>query len=66
MIKVDKQLQAGKYTVLLLDSEIPPIRFSKLVIDGEEYKPETVYDLENSIGVAATGDFEGKEVKFIE
>lgn len=66
MIKVDKQLQAGKYTVLLLDSEIPHIRFSKLVIDGEEYKPETVYDLENSIGVAATGDFEGKEVKFIE
>lgn len=65
MIKVDKQLQAGKYTVLLLDSEIPHIRFSKLVIDGEEFKPETVYDLENSIGVAATGDFEGKEVKFI-
>lgn len=66
MIKVDKQLQAGKYTVLLLDSEIPHIRFSKLVIDGKEYKPETVYDLENSIGIPATGDFEGKEVKFIE
>lgn len=65
MIKVDKQLEAGKYTVLLLNSEIPRTKFSKLVIDGKEYKPETVYDLDNSIGVAATGDFEGKEVKFI-
>lgn len=66
MIKVHKQLKAGKHTVLLLDSEVPHTKFSKLHIDGKEYKPETVYDLENSIGVAATGDFEGKEVKFIE
>lgn len=65
MIKVHKQLNAGKYTILLLDSEVPHTRFSKLLIGGMEYKPETVYDLENSIGVAATGDFEGKEVKFI-
>lgn len=65
MIKVNKQLNAGHHTVLLLDSEIPNKRFSKLVIDGTEYEPEIVYDLKNSIGVAATGDFEGKEVKFI-
>ena len=65
MTKVYKQLKAGRYTVILLDSEIPSIRFSKLEIDGKEYKPETVYDLENSIGIAETGDFEGKEVKFI-
>ena len=65
MIKVDKQLKAGNYTVLLLNSEVPHIRFSKLIIDGKEYKPEIVYDMKNSIGVAATGEFEGKEVKFI-
>lgn len=65
MSKVYKQLKAGKYTVLLLDSEIPSVKFSKLLIGGVEYTPETVYDLNNSIGVAATGNFEGKEVKFI-
>ena len=65
MIKVDKQLKAGNYTVLLLNSEVPDITFSKLIIDGKEYKPEIVYDMKNSIGVAATGEFEGKEVKFI-
>lgn len=65
MIKVEKQLKAGDYTVLLLDSEIPHDRFSKLLIDGKEYKPEIVFDLKNSIGIAATGAFEGKEIKFM-
>ena len=57
MIKVNKQIKTGNSTILLLDSEIPHIRFSKLLIDGEEYKPEIVYDLKNSIGVLAIGDF---------
>ena len=65
MIKVNKQIKTGNSTILLLDSEIPHIRFSKLLIDGEEYKPEFVYDLKNSIGVLAIGDFEGKEISFI-
>ena len=39
MIKVNKQIKTGNSTILLLDSEIPHIRFSKLLIDGEEYKP---------------------------
>ena len=65
MIKVNKQIKTGNSTILLLDSEIPHIRFSKLLIDGEEYKPEIVYDLKNSIGVLAIGDFEDKEIRFI-
>lgn len=65
MIKVYKQLKAGKYTVLLLDSAIPATKFTKLVIDGAEYAPEMVYDLKDSIGITGVGDFEGKEVKFI-
>lgn len=65
MMKVDKQLKAGNYTVLLLDSEIPHGRFSKLLIDGKEYKPEIVFDLKNSIGISAVGEFEGKEIKFM-
>ena len=65
MIKVNKQIKTGNSTILLLDSEIPHIRFSKLLIDGEEYKAEIVYDLKNSIGVLAIGDFEGKEIRFI-
>lgn len=65
MIKVNKQLEGGNYSVLMLDSDIPHTKFSKLLINGKEYKPEIVYDLKNSIGVAASGDFEGKEIQFI-
>ena len=65
MITIRKQLNAGNYTVLLLDSEIPHTKFSKLLIKGKEYNPEIVYDLKNSIGIAATGNFEGEEVTFI-
>lgn len=65
MIKVNKQLEVGNYSVLMLDSEIPHTKFSKLLINGKEYKPEIVYGLKNSIGVAASGDFEGKEIQFI-
>lgn len=64
-IKVDKQIKMGTHTILLLDSEIPQIRFSKLLINGEEYRPEIVYDLRNSIGVTADGDFQGKEIEFV-
>ena len=56
-----KQLNAGKYSVLLLDSKIPSSRFSKLVIAGKAYKPVIVYDLPDSIAIAAEGEFEGKE-----
>lgn len=65
LIKVFKQLNAGKYSVLLLDSKIPSSRFSKLVIAGKAYKPVIVYDLPDSIAIAAEGEFEGKEVEFI-
>ena len=65
LIKVFKQLKAGKYSVLLLDSEIPSAKFSKLLIAGKEYEPVIVFDLPDSIAVAAEGEFEGKEVEFI-
>lgn len=65
MIKVYKQLNIGKKTILMFDSDLPTKRFSRLLIDGKEYEPGIVYDMKNSLGIPATGNFEGKEVKFI-
>lgn len=65
LIKVRKQLNLPQKTILLFDSDIPKTGFSKLQIDGKEYTPGVVYDLKGALGIPATGDFEGKEVKFI-
>jgi hypothetical protein len=65
LIKVEKQFNLKDKTILFFDSAIPTKKFSKLLIDGKEYKPDIVYDLKNGLGVATTGEFEGKEVKFI-
>lgn len=65
MIKVEKQFDLGGKTILLFDSAIPNKKFTKLLIDGKEYKADIVYDLQNGLGVAAEGEFEGKEVEFI-
>lgn len=59
------QLDAGKYTVLILDVETSRIRYRKLMIDGKEYEPVIVYDLPQSVAIEAKGDFVGKEIKFI-
>lgn len=65
VIKVIAQLNAGKYTILILSKEIP-FNWKKTVkIDNEMYDTEIVYDIENSIGVIGKGDFVGKEVKFL-
>ncbi len=68
MVKVEKQLSTpGRKTPLTLlcfDSDIPSKRFTKLVIDGQEYKPIMVYDMKNAYAVEAEGDFEGKVVEF--
>ena len=65
MIKVYKQLKTKKYSLLLLDSPPPITNYSKILIDGVEYMPEIVYDLNNAVAVADDGDFEGKEIKFL-
>lgn len=65
MIKIKSQLEVGKYTVLILDSNIPYSRGSEVVINGRTFQTEIVYDIPNSIGIIAHGDFIGKEIKFI-
>lgn len=65
LIKVEKQFDFTGKTILIFDSDIPTAKYSRLLIDGKEYKPDIVYDLKRALGVAATGDFEGKEVEFI-
>ena len=64
MIKIVKQLDAGKYTVLCLNAPIPNIKFKKLVIDEKEYESVIVYDLPKSIAIKTKGNFVGKEIKF--
>lgn len=64
MIKIEKQLDAGKYTALFLNSPVPHMNFKKLIIDGKEYEPVIAYDLPKCIAVNAKGDFEGKEINF--
>lgn len=65
MIKVKKQLDAGKMTLLILDSPIPDSNFSKALIDGNAYETEIAYDLKDSIGILGKGEFENKEIQFI-
>lgn len=65
MIKVKSQLEVGKYTVLTLDSNIPYSKENEVIIDGKTFQTEIVYDMPNSIGIIAHGDFIGKEIKFI-
>ena len=65
MITIESQTEVGKYTIISFDSEPPKLNFSKVVIDGEEYTPEIVYDLKNSIAITAHGVFVGKEIKFV-
>lgn len=65
MIKVEKQFNFSGKTILFFDSDLPTTKYSKLLIDGKEYKPDIVYDLKGALGISSTGDFEGKEVKFI-
>lgn len=65
MIKIKSQLEVGKYTVLILDSNIPYSKVSKVIIDGRTFKTEIIYDMPNSIGIIANGNFIGNEIKFI-
>lgn len=65
MIKVNKQLDSGNFTVLILNCA-PPNKWNNTVrIDGIIYETEIVYDLPNAIGIKGKGDFLNKNVDFI-
>lgn len=55
----------GNFTLLILDSTIPDNNFKKVLIDGNEYETEIVYDLKSSIGILGKGTFESKEIRFV-
>lgn len=65
MIKVEKQLDAGNYTLLILDAPVPDTNFKKIIIERNEYETEIAYDLKNSIGILGKGNFVNKEIQFI-
>lgn len=58
-------IRCRKMSLLILDSPIPDINFSKVLIDGNTYGTEIDYDLKNSIGILGKGEFENKEIQFI-
>lgn len=64
MKKVEKQLPAGKFTVLIFNSfslnELKNKGF--ILVDGKRYETEIVYDLPNAIGIVGHGNFVGKYV----
>ena len=68
MIKVEKQYSLPSKnpprTLLCFDTTIPRRAFSKLVIDGQEYKPIIAFHMDDAYAVDADGDFVGKEVEF--
>ncbi len=65
MYTIEKQLNVGKYTVISINQELPT-NWGKLVeINGKKYETEIAYDLPNSLGIVGTGEFVGKEIKFI-
>ena len=61
-------LKDGQY-ILLLDSEVPNIKFTKYRIAGKEYEPLQIHIpgeyLLKSIALKGEGGFVGKEVDFI-
>lgn len=65
MIKIIKQFDVGKYTLIGMDSQTPNTKFNKAIIDGKEYELEIAYDLKNSIGIVGKGNFVGKEIIFV-
>ena len=64
MITIVDQAWVKNYTVLFLSESIPNRAFSTIVIDGEGYTPEIVYDLDACIAIIAEGNLIGKEVEF--
>lgn len=64
-MKIKDQTNIGRFTDLLLDEPKPMKRYSRVLIDGNEYIPEIVYDSLNSIAIPATDkNLIGKEVIF--
>ena len=65
MSKIVEQFTAGELTIFILENPLPLTNFKKVSIDGKEYEPEVVYDMENAIAIKADEDFTGKEIEFI-
>lgn len=51
MLKVKNIFKVAKYTVLVLDGELPRTSYSKYVIDCKLYQIVPVYDLPNCIAI---------------
>ena len=66
MMKIVKELVAGKYKVLALDGSVPMKPFKYVRVDGEEFVAIIPYDLRDSIAIVDDDrSFIGKEIEFI-
>ena len=65
MIKIIGQCVVEKYTILILDNEIPKHSFNKYEIRGILYDIVPMYDTSRCIAIKSQGEFVGAEVEFI-
>ena len=65
-MKVEFQHSTGRSTLLGLSGNIPQDwRGSEVILDGERFRTEIVYDLPGHIAIIGKGDFVGKQIQFI-
>ena len=65
-MKIEFAYNTGKNTLLGLSDDIPTSwKGKEVIISGNKYSTEMVYDLPKHIAIVGDGDFEGKEVEFI-
>ena len=66
MMKIVKELVAGKYKVLALDGSIPLKPFKHVRVAGEEFVAIIPYDLRDSVAILNDDrSFIGKEIEFV-
>lgn len=62
MCRVSNCFTFLKYTVLILDGDLP-LCYHKLKVGGVSYKLHIAYDIPNAIAIEAVGDFVGATVE---
>lgn len=63
-MKVVSEIKVGNYSVLKLDGSKPNHKYTKYIIDGQQYDIVPMYDADNCIAVRSSESLNGKTVSF--
>lgn len=63
-MRVISEIAVGNYKVLKLDGSKPNRKYTKYIIDGQQYDIVPMYDAENCIAVKSSESLNGKTVSF--